>query len=473
MLEFQLANDDLGVRVMDLPKVTREDFAIHWPEPPHLKFKDARVDEEPCEIELRNGAKETGALLHFTGREPFFVFRPNRSRTSHNEKIMVKMANVRQMRLTRPVAMTPIDDAALGQSDAIFAPAEIQVYNVEFHDGEITSGETAGYVRLATGLFLFFQSDPGHLTRIFIPETSLAYCQIGDPIGKLLVEENVVSEEQLKVAVEKQQEMRRLVLGDYLIEQGYISPENLEEALAYQKIKPSLRLGEALIELGHLSADALQAALARQRANRGRPLGQILVDMGVLDSDTLKKVHAKKLGLPFVSLTNFKINPDALALVPAAVARRLSVVPLAIEDGALIVATSVQPDPSAISELGLLVRMRVVPVIASGDQITAKQAEFYGGESPASPIDDPSTIRFATPHSSGDDSSQSAFEQLVNQDQAIELVEDVPLESERLLLDVVNRMIAGALSGGELHLRIESEGTTRRTQIRFRKDRAH
>lgn len=457
---------------MQVPQVAQADFAIHWPEPPHVKFKDTPEIEEPCEIEFRNGAKENGHLLHFTGRDPFFIFRPHRSHSLHNEKIVVKLANVRQMRLTRPVAMTPIDGMSLGQSDAIFAPTEIQVYNVEFHDGEITSGETAGYVKLATGLFMYFQSDPGHLMRVYIPEGSIAYFQIGDPIGKLLVEENVVSEAQLAVAVEKQQEMRRLVLGDYLIEQGYIVPEQLDEALAYQKVKPSLRLGEALIELGHLSADALQAALARQRANRGRPLGQILVDMGVLDPDTLKKVHAKKLGLPFVSLTNFKSNQDALDLIPAATARRLRVVPLAVEDGALIVAIPGQPDPTTISELGLLARMRIVPVIASADQIRAQQFQFYGEtiETIEAPIADPSSIQFAHGTFSEPSAEPSpAFERLVNRGEALELTETATLESEKVLIEVIARMVAGSLAGGELHLRIESEGSTRRTQIRFRK----
>lgn len=459
---------------MSAPQVSQEQYAIHWPEPPHVKFREETVREEACEIEFRNGAKEVGDLLHFTGRDASFVFRPHRAHSLANERINVKLANVRQLRLTRPVAMTPIDDASLGQNSAIFAPAEIQVYNVEFEDGEITSGETAGYVRLPTGLFLYFQNEGGTLLRVFIPEGSLSYCQIGDPIGKLLVEENVVSEAQLAQAVEKQQEMRKLVLGDYLIDQGYITPEQLEEALAHQKAKPSLRLGEALIELGHLTSDALQSALARQRANRGRPLGQILVDMGVLDPETLKKVHAKKLGLPFVSLANFTINPEALALVPAATAQRLMVIPLAIEDGALIVAMPGQPDTATVSELQLLARMRVVPVIASGEQIRAKQEESYSAAelSAASRIADPSAIRFAD---SGATTAPApapvaGVEALLEEGKTLDFSEEAAVGSERVLLEVIRRMVAGALGGGELHLRIESQGSLRRTQIKFRKD---
>jgi len=457
---------------MEVPQVPQDQFAIHWPEPPHLKFKDGAATEEPCEIEFRSGSKESGHLLHFTGRDDYFIFKPHRGHTLHNERIVVKLANVKELRLTRLMAIAPAEESSVASNEPMLAPAEIQVYNVELTDGEITSGETAGYVRLPSGLFLYFQAPAHKLLRVMIPEDGVAYFQIGDPIGKLLVDENVVSEEQLKEAVEKQQQLRRLVLGDYLIEQGYIVAAQLEQALLYQKQKPSLRLGEALIEMGALSSEALQAALASQRSNRGRPLGQILVDMGVLDPETLTKVHAKKLGLPFVNLTGFKINPEALGLLPAATARRLMVLPLAVEDGALIVASAGQPDPGTMSELGLLARMRVVPVIASGGEIRAKQDEFYGDAVVHNEqIADPSSIRFAHTPAASLPLDRASISAIFESGKELDLIEEVGSDSERALIQVVNRMLTAALRGGELDVRIETEGTTRRTQIRFRQDR--
>jgi hypothetical protein len=450
---------------MESLQVSKEEYAVHWPEPPHLKFVGAANGNEPAEIEFRNGKKETGNVLHFNAREDYLIFTLHAAHALKGERIVVKLANVKQVRLTDTVAVAPTAADQAGATD-------VQVYNVEFDDGEITSGETSGYVRLPSGLFLYFQSAGNRLMRAFIPEGAISYCQIGDPIAKLLVEENVVSEEQMKVAVEKQSEMRKLVLGDYLIEQGYITSDQLNQALEYQKQRPKLRLGEALIEMGVLTSEALQSALERQRANRGRPLSQILMDMGALDANTLKKVHAKQLGLPFVSLSNVKIDPEALKLIPASSAHRLQVLPLAVEDGALIVAMDGQPNPDTLSELGLVARMRVVPVIASGEEIRTKQREAYGSALPEREmIADPSSIRFATTGTPGHDGPVTAgdsVQELFAQGSTIDLVDADSSHSDRVLAQVVNRLLSSALRGGELHIDVETSNGTRRTQIRFR-----
>ena len=49
---------------------------------------------------------------------------------------------------------------------------------------------------------------------------------------------------------------------------------------------------------------------------------------------------------------------------------------------------------------------------------------------------------------------------------------EIGSDAERALFQVVNRMLATAVRGGVLEVRIETEGTTRRTQIRFRHDRS-
>jgi hypothetical protein len=447
---------------MSVPHLSADQYAIQWPEPAHAKTDEAPAKAEACEIEFKNGSTQHGDVLHFTGRDDYFIFRPHKGHEHRSQMIAVRLAKVRQLRLTRPIHLTPINDDTVGQPGTLFAPAEVQIYNVEFQDGEITSGETLGHVLLPTGLFLFLQGAGHTALRQFIPNSSIAYVQVGDPIGKVLVEENVVSEEQLKVAVEKQQAMRRLVLGDYLIEEGFITSAQLDAALELQKAKPSLRLGEALIEQGSLTIEALQTALARQRANRGRPLGQILVDMGVVDAETLRKMHARKLGMPFVNLSKFQISEEALKLVPADVARRLNIVPLAVEDGALIFATPHQPENATTSELGLLARMRVVPVIAAGDEIIAKQHEAYGAPG-TERIADPASIRFAAGASTP--VSDTA---VIEHGELLDVTEEVGLESERTLLMIIQRIVSGAIRGGTLDIHIESEGTTRRTRITFR-----
>jgi hypothetical protein len=338
----------------------------------------------------------------------------------------------------------------------------MHVYNVEFADHEIESGDTAGYVRNNIGLFLYFTQPGDRVERVFVPEAAISYFQAGEPIGRLLVEENAVSEEQLAAAVEKQQEMRKLVLGDYLIEEGLITAVQLEQALELQKSKPSLRLGEALIELGAVAPEALQIALARQRANRGRPLGQILVDMGVVDSDTLNKIHAKKMGRHFVSLANFTASPEAIATIPAAAAQRLGIMPLSSENGDLIVASEHQLDSAAINELTLLSRMHVVQVLASGKEIEDRRAEAYG-DSFNQPLSDASAIRFESME------VIEGFGSYDPQQNGETFREDTEGLSDPHLIEAIERALIAVESGGTLDIRVESRHGERITTIRLQR----
>ena len=441
-----------------------EPITIHWPEPAHLRLENAEATPERCEIEFEDGTLERGDLLRFTGRDDDLVFRADASHSPDASPIVIPNARIKRLRLTDAVSARPIDVGMLGGAEATIASSQVHVYNVEFTDHEIESGDTSGFVRNAIGLFLYFSRSDERLERVFIPESSIAYFQAGDPIGRALVEENAVSEAQLQAAVEKQQEMRKLVLGDYLIDEGLIDVWQLEQALAHQRTKPSLRLGEALIEMGAIQPEALQIALSRQRANRGRPLAQILIDMGVVDADTLNKIHAKKMGPHFVSLANFTVSDEAVAAIPAATAWRLGIVPLSIEHGDLIVAAESQLDPAAINELTLLSRMRIVPVLASGQEIKARRVDAYGEPADEEPAD-ASTIRFegmdvggTTARNAGGDDGDHRF------------TESLEGHTDPHLIEAIERAIVAVEQGGSLEIFIEAKQGIRTTQIRLRRD---
>jgi len=444
----------------------REEYVVHWPEPPHVRQANNLQQTEECEIEFLAGNRERGDLLHFTGRDKYLIFQPHIDHPQHHNRIRVDLDKVRQVRLTRNVQMRPLEDLAPGETDLNFPPTEVQVYSIEYIDGTILVGDTIGFMQLPAGLFLYFGGDNLSVSRVFIPSGAVAYSQIGDPIGKKLVDENVVSADQLKAAVDKQQAMRKLVLGDYLIEQNLITREQLDAALKYQEGKPNLRVGEALIELGVLTQEQLGAALSRQRANRGRHLGQILVEMGVVDPETLKKVHAKSQQ-PVVNLQNFNIHREAAACLPAEAARRLGVVALAIEDGSLIIATAQALSPDATSELNLLARMRIVPVLAAADEIRAVQDASYG----AAPVD-ADQIRFEAVEEEfhAQPVVDARVEALFEHGSSLEIADSIDMESDRVLLHAVHRLLDAATRGGTLDIHIETRGEERSTRISFRKD---
>lgn len=454
---------------MDVPHLARKDFVVRWPEPAQVQLDQVLMPEEPCEVEFRTGATHTGSLLHFTGVEPYFVFQPHSGHPLALKSISVRFSNIRQLRLTRPVKVTALDNASLNESGAILVEAGPQIYSLEFHDSKIVSGETAGYVRSDAGLFLYSPKPTNEVIRSFVPETSIAYLQIGEPIGRILVAENAVSESELADALEEQQRRRSALLGDYLVDAGLTTRAQLDQALELQKVRPGLRIGEALIELGLLTSDALHTALSEQRAERVRPIGEILVEKGALDTQTFTKVWATKLGLPYVDLTHVSIHPTAINRLSARDARALMVLPLAVEKDHITLAISRPADMTMLSELSLLTGMRVMTVLASVDQIREMLDRYYPRaalwEDPVVAESAVATLR--DPEESIDD----ILQKVLKEGETAELTDDSEVSCEQILKELLSRMMSDSLSQGELHLSIESEGAVRRLTLRFRKDR--
>lgn len=128
------------------------------------------------------------------------------------------------------------------------------------------------------------------------------------------------------------------------------------------------RLGELLLREGVISEEQLAEALAHQKAHGGK-LGQILVKELVTDEDVIARLLAEQKGLEYVSLAMFAVDREAAALLPARIARRMGVIPIAFRDGSLVLAMADPLDVEAIDDVFLRTNMHVLPVVATGTQI--------------------------------------------------------------------------------------------------------
>ena len=61
-------------------------------------------------------------------------------------------------------------------------------------------------------------------------------------------------------------------------------------------------LGEVLVEERVITREQLGVALERQRET-GQFLGKILLEMGLVDEGTLVEAVARQIGVPFIDLT--------------------------------------------------------------------------------------------------------------------------------------------------------------------------
>jgi len=426
-----------------------------WPAPPYYEFSDPSKHSAECMLVFRDGVKASGTMLDFRPDEAQLKFR------SHDAAgdIDVAFSSLLRVQLLKPVALrrqpVPIDD-----TDALFAPSERQPFAIGLANGKTFLGETVGSVHALCGLFLFPPEQEGHVTRCFVPVDATRSASIGKPLGEMLVDENLASAEAVDAALSKQQAMRARRFGDYLTEHQIVSPEQLSTALKQQRTQPIQKIGETLVDLGYLTEAELQEALAIEARDRSVPLGQILADMGVVDTEVVHALMARKLGVPFVNLKNFQIAPDVLKRVPAAVAHRFQTVPVAEAENSLVVAVENPTDMAKLEGLRFVAGMKLLPVMASGDDIRTALERCYG----------PTQAPLSTVRKTPDIAIGELTHRLSVETADADLDEPQFAAQDSALVQLVNKMIVDAIEQKASDIHVETNPAGRNLRVRFRKD---
>jgi len=105
------------------------------------------------------------------------------------------------------------------------------------------------------------------------------------------------------------------------------------------------KLGELLVKEDLLSEEKLQKALERQKEN-GKRLGEVLLAEGMIDEESLATVISKQLSIPFVTAEKLiKIDKEALEYIPEFFAREYHCLAFGRDEGQLYV---VMVDPEDI-----------------------------------------------------------------------------------------------------------------------------
>ncbi|NYI41353.1 GspE/PulE family protein [Demequina lutea] len=129
-------------------------------------------------------------------------------------------------------------------------------------------------------------------------------------------------------------------------------------------------LGEILIADGVLTEYQLMEAVNEQRA-RGQTLGRTLVERGMISEPQLVRALSQQVGMEFVELGNFPIDRVAVAMVPEAMCRRHTALPISVSEGTLKVAMSNPANVMALDDIQAITRLHVVPVVATHDDVLA------------------------------------------------------------------------------------------------------
>ena len=142
-----------------------------------------------------------------------------------------------------------------------------------------------------------------------------------------------------------------------------------------------VRLGDLLIQQGLLSEEQLKLALEQQKAT-GRKLGRIFVESGYVTEEGISQALARQLRIPFVDLKQFNPKPELIKLLPENQARRFRALILGeLPDGRLQVGLSDPTDLQAYDEITRVTRREIdLAVVTESQLLTIIDRVYHRGE---------------------------------------------------------------------------------------------
>ena len=142
-------------------------------------------------------------------------------------------------------------------------------------------------------------------------------------------------------------------------------------------------IGKLLIDKGVISEDQLRIALIEQKRER-EPLGKLLVGMGFVTEATIREALSENLNTQSADLNSLVVDAIALKLIPKDVAKRYSVFPIVYERDRdnLVLAMSNTSNIVALDQIhAMLVKgITITPLLVNDSDIARAIDQYYGFE---------------------------------------------------------------------------------------------
>lgn len=161
----------------------------------------------------------------------------------------------------------------------------------------------------------------------------------------------------------------RKIAAQLLKKNAITSVAALERELDEIAHRPVPVLGKQLVSEGFISEEDLDRAIGAQLDGKRKKLGDILLEMGAISQDVMDIVLLNRIGIPFIRLDKFSIHKEDLDLIPQMMARKFSIIPCCIHRGKLVLAMANPTDESALLEARHKSDKKIIPVFAEKDDI--------------------------------------------------------------------------------------------------------
>ncbi|MEH6956307.1 GspE/PulE family protein [Neobacillus drentensis] len=135
------------------------------------------------------------------------------------------------------------------------------------------------------------------------------------------------------------------------------------------------KLGDLLIEEGLITPEQLQSTLDEKDSSQ--KLGDALLQRGYLTEQQLVEVLEFQLGIPHVSLFHYPFDTNLFSMITKETAKRNLIIPLKRDGNKLFVAMANPMDFIVIDDLRLSTGFHIEPAIATKDDILRTINKYY------------------------------------------------------------------------------------------------
>jgi type II secretory ATPase GspE/PulE/Tfp pilus assembly ATPase PilB-like protein len=138
----------------------------------------------------------------------------------------------------------------------------------------------------------------------------------------------------------------------------------------------SSRVLDSLVVAGLITVEQL-ASIGEVARERGVDVGVVLSERGMVSDADVASVLEHEMGVPRVDLSSYAPEDDALALVPAAVARARGILPLFEIEGMLTVAIGNPMDVFKLDQVSAEIGLELEPVLADSASVLGAIVQYY------------------------------------------------------------------------------------------------
>jgi len=138
------------------------------------------------------------------------------------------------------------------------------------------------------------------------------------------------------------------------------------------------RIGDILIEQGLITSQQLKEALEMQKNGNEKRLGEIFVEIGAISRDELYEVLQYVYEAEYVELSNYVIDPEVISLISEKAALRFTLIPISKNDDELTIAMANPLDVYAIDFVRDHTKIKKIKsLLASKDDVLNAITNYY------------------------------------------------------------------------------------------------